>query len=95
MGPADPSVTGPEPVEIERICVHPNRTGRGPGSQMMRALLDEASAGGFRTAWLGVWERNERAIRFYESWGFAVVGTHAFQLGAEQQTDVIMERSED
>jgi len=39
-----------------------------------------------------VWERNARAIAFYERWGFARVGSHPFKLGADEQTDLVMER---
>ena len=39
-----------------------------------------------------VWERNARAIAFYERWGFRIVGDHIFQLGADAQRDLIMER---
>ena len=36
--------------------------------------------------------RNARAIAFYERWGFRIVGDHIFQLGADAQRDLIMER---
>jgi hypothetical protein len=40
--------------------------------------------------WLGVWEKNEGAIRFYERNGFSVTGSHPFRMGDEIQTDLIM-----
>jgi len=45
------------------------------------AALDSAAAAGYSTLWRGVWDRNARAIAFYERWGFARVGSHPFQLG--------------
>ncbi len=51
------------------------------------------SSGGGDVLWLGVWEHNQRAIAFYHRWGFAIVGTHTFQLGADLQTDFLMQRS--
>lgn len=90
-GPAADSVSGPDPVEIERIYVRAEAIGIGVGTALMRALLDDAVAAGYRTAWLGVWERNERALRFYQRRGFAIVGAHVFHFGSERQTDVIME----
>ncbi|MFZ7101404.1 MAG: GNAT family N-acetyltransferase [Peptococcaceae bacterium] len=45
--------------------------------------------------WLGVWEKNESAIRFYEKKGFYAVGTHAFFLGEEEQRDFIMRKNLD
>lgn len=89
-GAPDPSVTGPDPIEIERIYVERNAIGRGLGAALMRTCLEEAAARGGKTVWLGVWERNERAIAFYERWGFAVVGSHVFQLGSDPQNDLIM-----
>ena len=42
--------------------------------------------------WLGVWEYNPRAQRFYEKNGFRVVGSHVFQLGSDPQTDLLMQQ---
>jgi ribosomal protein S18 acetylase RimI-like enzyme len=60
----------------------------------MRACLEEARKMGHATIWLGVWEKNERAIRFYDKWGFRKIGEKQFVLGRDVQTDFIMERSE-
>lgn len=94
-GVPDPSVTGPDPIEIERIYVERNAIGRGLGAALMRRCLEEAVARGRRTVWLGVWEHNERAIAFYERWGFEVVGSHVFQLGSDAQNDLIMVKTLD
>ena len=59
----------------------------------MGACLAEAEHRGYQAIWLGVWERNDRAISFYEKWGFATVGTKEFVLGSDAQTDLVMERS--
>jgi ribosomal protein S18 acetylase RimI-like enzyme len=67
--------------------------GSGIGAALMRAVLDAARRNGRKTLWLGVWERNARAIAFYERWGFEVVGEHVFRLGSDEQTDLIMERA--
>lgn len=94
-GRADPSVQGPAPIELERLYVARSAIGRGIGAALMRACLDSAGRTGHGTLWLGVWERNARAIAFYERWGFEVVGDHVFRLGADEQTDLIMERPVD
>jgi ribosomal protein S18 acetylase RimI-like enzyme len=39
-----------------------------------------------------VWERNPRAIAFYEKLGFAAVGEHEFRLGNDPQRDIVMAR---
>ncbi len=89
-GAPEPSVTGPDPIEIERLYVERDAIGHGLGSALMRACLEEAAVRGCKTVWLGVWEHNDRAIAFYERWGFVVVGSHVFQLGSDPQADLIM-----
>jgi ribosomal protein S18 acetylase RimI-like enzyme len=58
----------------------------------MQRALAEAAGRGKDAVWLGVWDRNERAIRFYESWGFHRVGSQPFLLGSDLQTDLVMVR---
>ena len=92
-GTTDPSVNGPDPIELERLYADRSAIGRGVGAALMQASLDEARSRGYRTLWLGVWERNDRAIAFYQRWGFKAVGDHVFRLGSDAQRDLIMERS--
>jgi ribosomal protein S18 acetylase RimI-like enzyme len=56
----------------------------------MRAVEQVARDLGGRTLWLGVWERNPRAIAFYTKCGFVDVGAHAFFFGTEEQSDRVM-----
>jgi ribosomal protein S18 acetylase RimI-like enzyme len=58
----------------------------------MAEVFEGAGRAGAAAVWLGVWERNPRAIRFYERNGFAAVGDHIFQLGSDPQRDLIMVR---
>lgn len=88
----DAAVNGPRPVELVRIYAVQEWIGKGVGSALMQACLDEAARQGYETVWLGVWERNPRAIAFYERWGFKKVGTHIFNVGSDPQTDWIMQR---
>ncbi len=85
-------VNGPRPVELVRINVEREAIGKGYGLALMNACLVTAEGNGNRTIWLGVWERNEQAIGFFEKWGFAKVGVKEFVLGSDLQTDLIMER---
>ena len=88
-------VTGVRPLEIQRFYVDRAWHGRGVAARLMAACLDAARARGAETVWLGVWERNPRAIRFYEKHGFADVGSQAFRLGSDLQTDRVMTRPVD
>jgi GNAT superfamily N-acetyltransferase len=92
-GPAPPAVTGPQPMEVVRFYVDRSWHGRGVAHQLMAAAADAAGRIGARTLWLGVWERNPRAIAFYHKCGFVDVGTQIFVLGADQQRDLVLERS--
>jgi ribosomal protein S18 acetylase RimI-like enzyme len=92
-GTRDPSVKGSDAVELERLYVDRRAIGHGVGAALMRASLDAAHSAGYRTLWLGVWERNARAISFYLRWGFHTVGDHVFRLGSDDQRDLVMERS--
>ena len=55
----------------------------------MDACFERATRHGRDVMWLGVWEYNPRAQRFYEKNGFQIVGKHVFQLGADPQTDLL------
>lgn len=82
-----------ESVELVRIYVDRPLLGSGLGSRLMQDCLDQVQEQGFQTIWLGVWERNARAISFYKRWGFSIVGEHEFVLGTDVQNDYLMVRS--
>ena len=92
-GPAPGCVSDPGAVEIERLYVLQEWKGAGAAAALMGACLDRARADGFRTVWLGVWERNDRAVAFYRKWGFSVVGKKPFAVGSDVQDDYVMERA--
>ncbi len=92
-GEAEPCVSGANPVELGRLYVDKDAIGKGCGSALMQAALNICAKLHGDTLWLGVWEHNHRAIAFYKRWGFEQVGTHAFMLGQDRQTDWIMQRA--
>ena len=77
-------------VELARLYVDRDQHGRGIAQSLMNASIDAARELGGATLWLGVWERNARAIRFYEKCGFRDVGSQPFLLGSDLQTDRVM-----
>ena len=85
-------VTSTRPMELWRFYVDQPWHGRGVAGRLMRAVLREAGATGATAVWLGVWERNPRAIAFYRKFGFVDVGAHEFRLGPDVQTDRVMVR---
>jgi GNAT superfamily N-acetyltransferase len=86
------AVTGPAPMEVLRFYVDRPWHGQGVAQTLMTATAETARAAGARTLWLGVWERNERAIAFYHKTGFADVGTQTFLLGTDRQHDYVLAR---
>jgi ribosomal protein S18 acetylase RimI-like enzyme len=79
-------------LEIARFYVRKRAVGSGVGAALMQRAIAEAAGRGKDAAWLAVWSRNDRALRFYESWGFHRVGTQPFLLGTDLQTDLVMVR---
>lgn len=78
------------PGEIRRLYIVDEYHGRGIAQRVMSASLKEIELRGSDVAWLGVWERNSRAIAFYKKVGFFEVGEHEFHLGNDLQRDIIM-----
>src|SRR6185369_8779311 len=79
-------------LEIARLYARKATIGTGVGATLMQRALAEAAGRGKDAVWLGVWERNARAIRFYEQWDFHPAGTQPFLLGTDLQTDLVMVR---
>jgi len=86
--PGQPGVA----IELARFYVDAPWHGRGIAHAVMDAAIGEAAARGARTLWLGVWERNARAIRFYARRGFHDIGSQPFVLGSDLQRDRVMAR---
>ncbi len=85
-------ITAERPVELNRLYAHQQFLGKGIGQALMDACFERARTHNHDVMWLGVWEFNPRAQRFYEKNGFRVVGSHVFQLGEDPQTDLLMQR---
>lgn len=90
-GESPACVTGDCSIELARIYVLEQWLGKSVGQALMQHCMDEARRSGRKTVWLGVWQHNERAQSFYRKWGFRIVGEQVFRLGADEQTDWVME----
>jgi len=83
-------VTTDQPIELRRFYIDTPWHGHGVAQQLMRAVMAIARAEGAGSVWLGVWERNPRAVAFYAKCDFVDVGSLPFQLGHDLQTDRVM-----
>jgi ribosomal protein S18 acetylase RimI-like enzyme len=79
-------------MEIERIYVRSEFQNRGVGQFLLDFSVELTKVKQLKLIWLGVWEHNVRAIRFYERNRFQFFGKHSFILGSDEQTDLLMER---
>lgn len=79
-------------LEIERIYISAAFQGKGLGRYLMEQAVHIAVERGKQYVWLGVWEKNEKALRFYRNNGFYPIGTHSFIMGDDKQTDYIMRK---
>lgn len=89
----NPAGVNGKAIEIERLYAVKQYIGKEVGKKLMQACIDYAVAHNFETVWLGVWEKNERAIRFYEKNGFRKFGEHVFMLGLDPQNDWLMKKT--
>ena len=79
-----------EGYEIERIYVLKAFHGMKVGQILFEKAMQIGKEKEMFSVWLGVWEENHRALRFYEKNGFEVFGKHNFVLGEDVQTDLMM-----
>lgn len=79
-------------IEVARLYAMANKIGKGIGSVLMQCCIDIASQKNKEWLWLGVWEKNQRAIDFYTRWGFEKFDETDFLLGDDLQKDWLMKR---
>ena len=77
-------------MEIERIYVIKAMQGKRIGLTLMDFALKKAASNSIKTVWLGVWEKNPKAIAFYTQKGFIMFDKHTFKMGQDLQTDILM-----
>jgi len=90
IGSAQNEMSDQNSLEIERIYVLKEFHGKKIGQVLYNQALQVAKEKGVNFVWLGVWEENKRAIKFYENNGFRTFDKHIFLLGDDAQTDILM-----
>ncbi len=77
-------------LEIERIYVINQFHGKKAGQTLYNKAIEIARQKKVDYVWLGVWEKNSRAMKFYKKNGFVEFDKHIFKLGNDEQTDIMM-----
>lgn len=77
-------------LEIERIYVLRKFQGKRLGKTLFEFALQFAKSINAHWLWLGVWDKNVKAIEFYEHQGLQPFSEHVFELGNDFQTDILM-----
>jgi diamine N-acetyltransferase len=90
FGQAQTELKDPKALEIERIYVLKEFHGKKIGQILYNKALQIATRSEVEYIWLGVWEKNFKAINFYSKNGFTEFGKHIFKLGNDGQTDLMM-----
>ncbi len=92
FGSIEDGISAEKPIELNRLYAKSDFIGKGIGQILMDECFDIAAQNECDVMWLGVWEYNPRAKRFYEKQGFSEVGAHVFQLGSDPQIDILMQK---
>lgn len=92
MDDAQTDLHDPRSLEVERIYVLKKYQGKGIGGRLLDKAIEIAREQNKSFIWLGVWERNEAALRFYKKNGFYQIGKHLFIVGDDPQTDLVMRK---
>ncbi|HLG04289.1 MAG TPA: GNAT family N-acetyltransferase [Bacteroidia bacterium] len=89
LNPAE-HLNAKNPLEIARLYTSAALIGKGIGKRMMEEILTYARGANIDLIWLGVWQKNLKAVAFYQREGFEIAGTTAFTLGNDVQEDFVM-----
>ena len=90
LGHSQTELNDNESLEIERIYVLKDFQGKKIGQKLYEKAVEVAKQNKVKYIWLGVWEKNQKAIDFYEKNGFVPFDKHIFVLGDDKQTDIMM-----
>lgn len=77
-------------LELERIYVLKAHQGKKIGQFLLEAARTIAVENDLDYLWLGVWDKNTNAQKFYAKHGFVAFGTHNFMLGDDRQKDILL-----
>ncbi|MBI1185821.1 MAG: GNAT family N-acetyltransferase [Alphaproteobacteria bacterium] len=78
--------------ELHRLYVVEAAKGAGIAAALMEWTIATARGDGADALYLGVWQGNARAQRFYARYGFEIVGEYTFEVGAARDPEYVMRK---
>jgi len=81
-----------KPIECIRLFVVKEAQGQKLGSKLLESALAICSKEGNDMLWLKVWDKNEKAIRFYEKNDFLPIGISNYTEGGMDDQVIVMGR---
>jgi diamine N-acetyltransferase len=90
IGESQTEIKGFDGLELERIYLYEKYQGMGLGHRIINEVKIIATQKDKKYIWLGVWEHNLKAIKFYERNGFQKFDTHIYPIGDDPQVDWMM-----
>ena len=90
VGAAQTEMQDENGFEVERIYVRKDFYGKGVGAALMEHAIQKGRRLRKKYLWLGVHEKNFRALGFYAKFGFREFDDHIFMMGKEPQRDLLM-----
>jgi len=91
-GDPEPCLKSLPAIELSRIYIDRRWHGSGLARELVELAIKIARQKAYASIWLGVWQENHRAQKFYRKLGFVKAGTHIFMMGDDAQTDDVLER---
>jgi len=90
IGSSQTDIKSDKGLEIQRIYLLKDFYGKKIGQLLLDKTIAIARQNNLEYIWLSVWEKNPKAIKFYEKNRFIEFNKHIFTLGTEEQTDIMM-----
>jgi len=74
-------------LELERFYIDSSYQGKGAAQGLMDAVMEQMQSA--KAIYLGVWEENHRARKFYERYGFTEVGEFTYYVGTQGDRELV------
>jgi diamine N-acetyltransferase len=77
-------------MALHRLYIKESYRNKKLGGKLLDYAIQFAKQEGRSTIWLGVWNENNRAIRFYKNYGFEKFGNYQFVMGSIVSDDYLL-----